>query len=99
MLGATQANALGAELAGNLRIPWRIGIAAHAQLAIAVGPFHELGEISSQVSLNQRDLPEHDCARRTINREELASVNDLITNATVARPLVEHQGPAAPHTA
>src|SRR5262245_64432831 len=99
MLGAAQANALGAELAGHLRIPWGIGIAAHTQLAIAVRPLHELGEIPAQVSLDQRYLPEHDRTRRAINGQELASVNDLLTDATVARPFVDHQRPAAHHTA
>src|SRR5262249_45056521 len=99
MLGAAQANAIRTELAGNLCIPWGIGITADAQLAIAVRPFHELREIPSQVSLDERYLPEHDRAQGPINGEELASVDDLITDATVACPFVDHQGPATHDTA
>ena len=51
VLGAAQADALGAEVARLLGLARRVGVGAHAERARRVGPVHHLGEVARQLRL------------------------------------------------
>ena len=48
VLGAAEADALGAEVARGARVERRVGVGAHAQRAHLVGPHHELAELAGE---------------------------------------------------
>ncbi len=63
VLGAAQPDAFGAELDRGARVGRRIGVGAHFQLAHAVGPFHQRGELAGQFRLAHRHLADAAPAR------------------------------------
>ena len=63
VLGAAQADALGAELARHAAIGRGLGIGAHLHAAVPVGPAHQHAEIADQFGLDGRHLAGHDLAR------------------------------------
>ena len=77
MLGAAQADALGAEIARDLRVMRRVGIGAHTQRALLVGPRHELGEEGRHLRLDGRHPPEDNLARGAVEGDEFAATNDV----------------------
>ncbi len=72
VLGAAQADPLGAEVAGGLDIDRRVGIGPHLQVAHLVGPFHERGEISRQVGLGHLHLAGQDLSICAIDGDDVA---------------------------
>ena len=56
VLGTTQADALGAEVACRLAVERSLGIGADLQAADAVGPFHQRAEVARQFGLHGRNL-------------------------------------------
>ncbi len=54
VLGAAQADSLGAEIASSLGVLRRVGIGANLQLAVLVGPLHDLGKIARQLRRHGR---------------------------------------------
>src|SRR6185369_10698801 len=65
VLRATEADSLGAKLPRRLRIQRRVRIRPHAQTAKAVGPRHELVEVSAECRLDRRHLAQKHAASRT----------------------------------
>ena len=57
VLGAAQADALGAELAGHAAVGGRVGIGADLHAAELVGPGHERGEVADQLGLDVGTSP------------------------------------------
>src|SRR5262249_8087086 len=99
VLGPAQPNAFGTKLPGALRVFLRICIAAHPELTITVSPFHELRKVAPEVCLNERCLPQAPPPGRAVEVKDLVRLNPLATNPAVARPLINHQTPAACDTA
>ena len=70
MLGAAQADPLGAELARGAAVERRLGIGAHAEPALLVGPGHQRAEIADQLGLDGRHLAEHHLAGRAVEGDQ-----------------------------
>ena len=66
MLGAAQADALGAELARGAAVERGLGIGADLEAALRVGPGHQRAEIADQLGLDGRHLAEHHLAGRAV---------------------------------
>src|SRR6266446_3714867 len=49
MLSPAQPDALSTKLASDLRVAWRIRVAAHSERTIAISPLHQLREITAEV--------------------------------------------------
>jgi len=77
VLGATEADALGAELAGALRVFGQIRVRAHAQASVAVGPAENRAEVTGRLGCDDRDLAERDLAGGTGDRDHVALVHRL----------------------
>ncbi len=72
MLGAAEADALGAELASDLGILRGVGVGADLELAVLVDPLHELTEVAGQFGLHRRYLAEDDFTGGTIKGDDVA---------------------------
>ena len=74
VLGAAEADAFGAELAGDFGVARDIGVGANAELAAEfVGPAHELADvIVREIRLDRFRLAQIDVARGAIERNEIA---------------------------
>ena len=75
MLGAVEANALGAEVAGKLRVGRVVGVGANAQAAILVGPFQNGVEVAGELRHNQVDSAQNNDAGGAVERNHVALVN------------------------
>ena len=74
VLGATEADALGAKEPSLLRVAWNVGIRANAEVsAELVRPFHESGEVVRLwIRLARFALTEIDFARGAVKRDPIA---------------------------
>ena len=72
VLGAAQADALGAERTGLDGVLGRVGVGADLERADLVGPRHELGEMAGDRGIDGRHLADHDIAGRAVDRDEIA---------------------------
>ncbi len=86
VLGAAEADALGAEAARVLGIGRRVGIGAHAHRAHLVGPAHQRREIAGELRLDGRHLAEHHLAGRAVDGDDLARLHDLALAEIVCVP-------------
>ncbi len=99
VLGAAQADALGAELAGLGRIVGCIGVGAHLQPAGRVGPAHDLGQVwIIQVRRHQGRSAINDRAGGAVDRQHFAGGVALAADAHGAGFCVNHQVTATGHT-
>ena len=71
VLGAAQADAFGAELAGPLGVGRRVGVRADLHRAILVGPAHHRGEVAGELRRLRGDLAGHHFAGRAVDRERV----------------------------
>ncbi len=76
MLGAAQADALGAEVAGKLSVLGVVGVGAHTQGAEVVGPFQDGVQVAGELGEHQIDGTEHDDARGTVEGNHVAFLDD-----------------------
>ena len=81
VLGAAQADALGAELASPLGVVRRIGVRADLHRAILVGPTHHGSEIARQLWRVRGDRAGHHFAGRAVDR------NRVVVRERLARRL------------
>ena len=74
VLGAAQADALGAEVARVLGVGAVVGVGPHRELALAdlVGPPQHLIELRRRRAGAELDLAEHDLAGGAVDREDIA---------------------------
>ena len=78
MLGTVEADALGAERAGQLGIGRVVGIGANAQAAELVGPFEDDVKIAGELGHDQLDRAQNDDARGAVDRDHVAFADDDI---------------------
>jgi hypothetical protein len=95
VLGAAQADAFGAELAGDLAIERGFGVGAHFHAAVLVGPDHQRGEIADQFGFHHRHFAGHDLAGRTVERDQVAFGHFAVADARLARGHVDRQARGA----
>ena len=83
VLGAAEPDALGAELQRDARVVRRVGVGAHLQLAHAVGPAHQRGELAGQRRLEHRHAAGEHLAGRAVDGDDLA-----LLEASCRRPII-----------
>ena len=81
VLGAAQADALGAEGARRARVGRGLGVGAHPQPARGVRPFHQPGEIAGEFRLAHGDRARQDLAGRAVDGDGLALLEDAAAGA------------------
>ncbi len=69
VLGPAQSDTFGTKLASSFRVFWRIGIGANQQLAVIVGPFHDLGKVTRQFGGHGGHFAGHDLAGGAVERD------------------------------
>ena len=97
MLGAAEADAFGAELARALRVFGKVGVGAHLQAPVLVGPTEDRAEVAGGLGRDHRDLAERDLAGRARDRDHVAFVHrDLppAVNCFAARSIIDRLGAA-----
>ena len=72
VLGAAQADALGAESARRLGVARRVGVGAHLELAGRVGPAHQGRELARQLRLDHGDGAVQHLAGRAVDGDDVA---------------------------
>ena len=74
VLGAAQADALGAEVAGDLGVLAGVGVGPHGELALpdAVGPPEDDVELRRRLGVGQRHGAEHDLAGGAVEGDGVA---------------------------
>ena len=72
VLGAAEADALGAEVARRARVVRRVGVGADLELARLVGPVHEGRELARQLRLEHRDLALQHLAGGAVDGDDVA---------------------------
>ena len=74
VLGAAEADAFGAELAGDFGVARDVGVGAHAELAAElIGPAHELADVVvAEIGFDGFRLAEIDVAGGAVERDEIA---------------------------
>ena len=73
VLGAAEADALGAEVPRGARVERRVGVGAHAQAPHLVGPPHELAELAAERRGHRRDRAEVDLPGAAVERDDVAA--------------------------
>ena len=76
VLGAAQADALRAEVAGQLGVLGVVGVGAHAQGAELVGPLQDGVQIAGELGHDQLDRAEDHDALGAIDRDHVAFLDD-----------------------
>ena len=72
VLGAAEADALGAEGAGDARVGRRLGVGAHLHAPRRVRPAHQGREIAGHLGLHHRHRALHDLSRAAVDGENVA---------------------------
>jgi hypothetical protein len=77
VLGAAQADALGAEAAGALGVARVVGVGPHAQAADLVGPLEQRAQVllALEVGIVGGELTEEDLAGAAVDRDPLPLVH------------------------
>ena len=91
VLGAAQADALGAEGARAARVLGRVGVGAHAERAQLVAPAEQRVEARVDLGRDERDVVERDGAGRAVDRDQVALVQDALADAHLAGVQVDVQ--------
>src|SRR5437867_7341068 len=86
VLGPRETHALGAELAREATLPGRVRVDPHAKSAALVGPREQLDELLllTEVRGDRRQLAGEDLARRSVDGDRLAFLDDLAVHAHLA---------------
>ena len=93
VLGAAEADALGAEAARPLGIPRVVGVCPDLQAAEAVRPGQELAQIGvAQVRYHGRDLPGKDLTGCAVDRDPVAFLVDLFADGHLLGLNVDVEG-------
>ena len=102
VLGAAQADALGAELAGVGGVLAGVGVGAHAELALAdlVGPLEDGVELGRRLGGLELHLAQHDLAAGAVEADDVAFLDDDVADAELLAldldGLGAHDGGRAP---
>ena len=79
MLGAAKADALGAEVAGELGVLGVVGVGAHAQGANLVGPLQDGVQVAGELGHDQIHRAQDHDARGAVNGDHVALADDQIS--------------------
>ena len=90
MLGAAQPDALGAEGARAAGVLGRVGVGAHAERAQLVAPPSSVRS-AGRPGGDERDVVERDGAGRSVDRDQVALVQDALADAHLAGVQVDLQ--------
>ena len=86
VLGATETDAFGAELARDRGVVRRVGVAAHLQAAHAIRPRHQRLELAGLAARrDHRHAPEEDLAGRAVERDPVAAVHAVLADVEQPR--------------
>ena len=91
VLGAAQADALGAVLERCQRIGGRVGVGTHAEPADVVGPAQHALEALAARRLHQRHVVERHQAGAAVDRDPLSGGDDHVADADRARAQIDLQ--------
>ncbi len=86
VLGAEQADALGAEVAGHLGVLRRVGVGAHAHRPELVGHGHELLETRIFGGVHHRQGADIDMALGAVQGDDVAFLQDDVGAGDLGRP-------------
>jgi hypothetical protein len=89
VLGAAEADPLGAEAAGDLGIVRRVGVGADLHPADLVGPPHQAVEVLGQLRLDRGHAALDHPARRAVERDPVALADRLAARREAAVRLVD----------
>ena len=95
VLGAAEADALGAQLAGLLRVARGVGVGADTQAAVLVGPAHDAAKVAGNGGVNGRDDAVVDLAGGAVDGDEIAFVERLAAEGELLVRLVHGDVAAA----
>ena len=95
MLGAAQADAIGAEVAGHPRVGGGVRIGAHLHAAHQIGPFHDLGEIAREFRLQHGRGAFQHLTRRAVDGDDVALLHHLARDREGLRGIVDADGASA----
>ena len=98
VLGAAEADALGAELARLGGVLRRVGVGAHAQPAHVVGPGEDRLEVLVDAGRNQLDMADDDDATAAVDRDHVALAQGVRADRDRAGLEIERQAGAARDT-
>ena len=99
VLGAAEAYALGAQLAGFLGVARGVGIGAHLQPAVFVSPAHNSAELAGNFGVNRRNRAAVYVAGRAVKRDNIALGKSLSAERELFVFLVHVDFLAARHAA
>ena len=80
VLGAAQADALGAQLTGLGGVGAVVGVGLHTEVADLVGPADDLLEVLAQARRDERERPVEDLAGRAVDGDLVALVDDDVAD-------------------
>ena len=98
VLGAAQADALGAELARLTCIARGVGVGAHAQPALGVGPAHERGEGAGQLRLAHLGAADDHLPGAAVDGDDVALVQRRASRPACVPALASMRSAPAPDT-
>ena len=98
VLGAAEADALGAELARLGCVRRRLGVGADAQRAELVGPGHQLGEVAGELGLHGRHDAQHDLAGAAVDGDDARRPSPPCRAPRACRPCASMRTSPAPAT-
>ena len=95
VLGARQADALGAELTSARRVLGRVRVRPHVQAPRVVGPAENGLEVLVDLRRNERHLADENAAGAAVDRDDVALSQRVVADPRRARSLVDLQPLAA----
>ncbi len=97
MLGARQADALGAEILGGTGVQRGFRIGAHFQAAHAVGPAHQRAELAGELRLKRRHRAGDHLAGGAVDGEDVALLERDAARGEGARSVIDADGAGTAH--
>ena len=89
VLGAAEADSLGAEVSRHFGVFRRVGVGPDAQPLVAIGKFHQGAEVAGQLGFLGRHLAEENVAGRAVERDPVAFVPRLVADRHRPCPVVD----------
>ena len=93
VLGAAEADAFGAELAGGFGVQRGFGVGAHLHAAGLVGPDHEGAEITRERRFDHRHTADEDLTGGTVDGDDIAGMDGVAAGADGLGVVIDGQAP------